>query len=190
MKKAWLFLFIIFSCGTLFAFDASDVAPIFVLPQADADNPIEEIFMDVTPENEGWKVETTVVFRDEDYPFFLFDWFYDFFRFFRWGRIKDIETFYIYLYQDGRIEKIDFPGTYSSDKVYGDIWNLHSSMIILGEEFEISNGRPLIYINTWNHMFSNEPSFHVSELIVSEYAIINGTREDGERKHSWIWKIR
>jgi len=56
-------------------------------------------------------IEVTYVFSDEDYPNPYLDWLYDRFREVAWGRLEDIETFFIVVDKNtGDITRLSFIG--------------------------------------------------------------------------------
>ena len=63
--------------------------------------------------------EVTVVFLDEDHPNPIVDLIYDIFRFFRYGHVKDVETFFI------SENEVYFPGVYASATSFFEMENLH-----------------------------------------------------------------
>ena len=95
--------------------------------------------------------EVTIVFLDEDHPNPLIDPIYDIFRLFRWGRMKDVESFYV---KDGSVL---FPDDYASVSSFFQTHDLHERREVPLKDFEFLNGEMLVYVNTWNHMFSNLP---------------------------------
>lgn len=67
----------------------------------------EDIYGYYLPEK--YIIEVTYVFSDEDYPNPFLDWLYDRFREIAWGRIEDIETFFIVVDKStGEIDRLSF----------------------------------------------------------------------------------
>ncbi|TYB95192.1 MAG: hypothetical protein FXF54_04810 [Kosmotoga sp.] len=182
MKKAMIFLFIAVTASVI----ASERAtlPIFSMPKYDMTNRIIEVFYEKTEDNS--KLEMTVVFKDEDHPCFLIDIIYDAYRYFKYGRIPDIETFFLHLNDNGTLEGIEFPGVYAGNHKFTDTEDLHGSAYFSASEVEFINERQIIYVNTWNHMFSIEPAFsYDDEILIYDYPTSKGTRANSEVKYSW-----
>ena len=146
---------------------------ILMFPKIDLDNaPVDFFTFD-----HGKFVEVTIVFKDEDHPNPFIDPLYDIYRFLKWGRVKDIETFYVYE------DRVVFPDDYASVTSFQQTENLHTHMEIPIEVFKKKDKSILVYVNTWNHMFSNKPlsdleyvPFHLKPRI--------GTRKDAEKMYS------
>jgi len=151
-----------------------------MIPEKDMGNDIIDVFVEKY-EN---RVEITVVFKDEDHPNPFTNFFYDIYRFFKYGRVKDIETFFLII--DGeKIKEVYFPGVYAGSHRYSDTEDLHGTITLPAKTFEFKDGRIVIFVNTWNHMFSNKPSKSVKYVEISDYKISKGTREDAEKVYSW-----
>lgn len=158
--------------------------PVFSVPESDSNNGIIEVFTSLSERD--LSLEVTVVFSDEDYPCLIMDFFYDIYRFFRYGRVEDIETFYIRFDSEGEIIAVDFPGVFSEEHAFDDTKNLHASGVLMPNSITCIDGRPLIFINTWNHMFGVIPSFdRASEVFLFNYHLAEGNRSDAEHKYSW-----
>lgn len=155
--------------GFLFAFSscrypslAQNGAPktypvVFLVPEKDHHNPIESVFYQSDTTQGKIISAVTVVFRDEDEPFFLFDWCYDAYRKQHYRRKKDIETFY--LRSDsatGAIDSLFFPGTWSGTQVFHKGVVKHFSAGFAAPSFQQISNKPVIYVNTWNHLFAPE----------------------------------
>ncbi len=175
--------------------------PIFLLPEVDIknSNDLVAIFISKTKKNE---LSITVIWKDEDYPSPITDFFYDIYRRFKYHRIMDVETFF-YKYDnsfpsDTTVpvpKSIFFPGTYSRDQVFLCKNVKHYSAEIPFKNFLImksgqcskkkaGNGypRPLIFINTWNHMFGERNNnLDLKLATISDYPVYYGSREDVEK---------
>ncbi len=121
--------------------------------------------------------EITVVFKDEDYPNKFTDVLYDVYRLVRWGRIEDVETFYI------KGNTVIFPDDYAGDATFYQTKNLHNHAELPIDKFQKRNGKILVYVNTWNHMFSNKPILGL-EYVPFYFVPKIGSREDVERIYS------
>ena len=149
------------------------VGIILMFPKVDLENaPIDFFAFDY-----GKFVEVTIVFKDEDHPDPLIDPLYDTYRFLKWGRVEDIETFYVYE------DKVVFPDDYASVTSFYQTKDLHTYMEVPIDEFEKRDGSILVYVNTWNHMFSNKPLPDL-EYVPFHFKPRIGTREDAERMYS------
>lgn len=158
------------------------LAPVFVLPDCDRRNGIEKVYFLEKNGTDDPVIEVTVVFSDEDQPFFLFDAVYDVFRCFRYHRKKDIETVYLHLSNSGRsIRSIDFGDAYSGEQKFKKGIVKHFHRIVALDQLEMVNGRPVVYINTWNHLFSekdNNPG--LPKMKYADYLCVKGARADAE----------
>lgn len=160
--------------------DISFPLPIFALLEKDvkAGNSIDRVFISITKKK---RIFFSVVTKDEDFP--KIDLLYDAWRKFFFGRIKDIETF-SYLYKANSLknkpDRMRFNFTYSGKKKFPKI--AHFSKTVPFDKFKTKNNRPIIYINTWNHSFSetdNNPNLKKS--YITKYPIYSGRRSDAER---------
>ncbi len=146
---------------------------VLMFPKIDLDNsPID--FYSI---KYGCVEEITVVFKDEDYPNKFMDIVYDAYRMVKWGRIEDAETFYI------KGNTVIFPDDYSGDATFYQTKNLHNHAEISIAEFQKKSGKILVYVNTWNHMFSNKAIAGL-EYIPFYFTPKVGSREDVERIYS------
>ena len=182
MRRLLTVCFLALSIGLFARFEIP--LPVFSMPQSDSKNGIVEVLTDLSEEN--MNLEITVVFTDEDYPCPVINFLYDIYRYFKYGRIEDIESFYIRFDSDGKIIALDFPGVFAADHAFHDTKNLHGSAVLMPDVITFVDGRPLIFINTWNHMFGVIPSFdRANETLLSDYPVTEGTRSDAEHKYSW-----
>ncbi len=149
------------------------VGIILMFPKIDLENaPIDFFIFDY-----GKFVEVTIVFKDEDHPDPLIDPLYDTYRFLKWGRVEDIETFYVYE------DKVVFPDDYASVTSFYQTKDLHTYMEVPIDEFEKEDDSILVYVNTWNHMFSSRPLPDL-EYVPFHFKPRIGTRKDAERMYS------
>ncbi len=150
------------------------------LPEFDRKNGIKEVFV----HDHGDRIEYTIVFWDEDHPNALTDLMYDLYRFYKWGRFYDIETFFVYS------DRIHFPDDFCDSETYFQLENLHNQAELALDQFEYFNSKPVVYVSTWNHMFSNKPLSGVSYLNYEVDSTTFGTRNDAERKYSWRKNVK
>ncbi len=152
------------------------IGVILMFPAIDMENgPIDFFVFD-----HGSSVEVTIIFKDEDHPNPFLDPLYDLYRLAKWGRIEDIETFYI------TATSVVFPDDYASVTSFSQTEGLHTHAEIPIGNFQVQDGKILVYVNTWNHMFSNKPLPNL-EYVKVEFRARIGTREDAERIYS-VWK--
>ncbi|MDK2886607.1 MAG: hypothetical protein PWP54_1165 [Thermosipho sp. (in: thermotogales)] len=144
------------------------------LPNYDKENGVYKIYSFEHLDKE----EITVVFWDEDHPNPFIDLVYDIYRFFKWGRFYDIETFFIS--KNSVIFEDDFSDSFS----YFQTENLHNFKEIPFDEFEKDGNKIIIYVSTWNHMFSNKP-LPDTEYITYFPGNLVGTRSEVEKIYSW-----
>ncbi len=65
---------------------------------------------------------------------------------------------------------------------------MHGDAIIPFNEVVFRDGRPVICVNTWNHMFGIDPSFELEEmLLIKDYEVSEGTRYDAEVEYSFLY---
>ena len=158
--------------------------PIFILPRADVKNGIKALFLDNSKKN---VLSITVVFADEDHPSAFTDFIYDIYRRFKYKRTEDVETFDYYYSKQSNIkngfpEKVVFPTTYSNNQPFFTKDVKHYSQSIKFSAFTLKENRPLIFINTWNHLFSeNNNNRDLKLQTIENYPIFIGSRADVEK---------
>jgi hypothetical protein len=160
--------------------------PIFVVPEKDlaGGNGILAVFVAVRP----GEAEITVVFADEDHPSAPADGIYDSYRRRKWGRIEDVETF-VYEYAEGTPtagppRAIRFGSTYSREQRFDVALAEHFGETVAIDRFERDGDRPLLHVNTWNHLFaerSTNPGLACRR--VADYEVRRGSRADAE---AWV----
>lgn len=165
--RRYTILFFSFFCLLCFAFEIR-------MPVFDKDNSIHSVYS----YDHGDKREITIVFWDEDHPNPFIDLVYDIYRFFKWGRFYDIETFFVLK------ERILFKDDFCDSQSYNQLENLHNSAEVPIDDFERTDKNVVIYVSTWNHMFSNKP-LAGTNYISFEKEVLEGTRRDVEKIYSW-----
>ena len=180
--------------------------PVFRIPLVDDDCPILAVF--VTLEGPS-AAELHVVTADEDHPLPIVDQLYDAQRWFglverssrfpfvrrargRGGyrRVADVETVGVELDPTwpGSPAAIRFPGTYSGDQRWDVLPARHHSAEIPWDQFDLEDGRPVLYVNTWNHLFSNDPNNGcLDHRLVADYPVYQGSRADVQRHFDAVW---
>jgi uncharacterized protein (UPF0248 family) len=161
-------------------------APVFMVPACDSANCIERVYFNETTMKEEEVMEVTVVFRDEDQPYIVWDVLYDAFRKVKYHRKNDIETFY--LRRDSHSHSlllIDFGDASGRDQSFYTPWVRHFHDLIPVSRVLMVDGRPVIYVNTWNHLFSEkDTNVALPKTIYRTYASYSGSRKDAEpQKH-------
>ncbi len=131
----------------------------------------------------GDKKEITIVFWDEDHPNPFVDLVYDIYRFFKWGRFYDVETFFVLK------DYVLFEDDYCDSHSYYQLEGLHNSAKIPIDDFERTDNGLTIYVSTWNHMFSNRALAN-TEYMSFTVKGFSGTRKDVEKIYSWRENIR
>ncbi len=136
-----------------------------------------------------YEFEYTQVYRDEDAPW-PWDGAYDDIRYANWGRWEDIETYYLYVYQNGTPWKFYFyygepvnNGIYSGSATYYTLPGPHIIAYVPWSSFSKSGDRPYIYVNTWNHALGENDNNPDMSNWVSAYAETQGSRVDAEIKY-------
>ncbi|RLE76831.1 MAG: hypothetical protein DRJ44_03400 [Thermoprotei archaeon] len=114
------------------------------------------------PISERIILEVTLVFSDEDSP--SHDVEYDVWRLIAWGRVEDIETFFIVLDEEtGEIEKVSFRGLvikmadWPNERRISPIGSGGAAFVSAAHELTVFQDveEPLIiYVNAWNHALS------------------------------------
>ena len=167
------------------------VLPIFAVPVQDGQqgNGIEAVFVHVA----GDQVELQVVFRDEDHPNLVVDLGYDLYRWYEYHRVHDVEGLR-YDYRDFSgsdaplPQVLAFPGTYSGQQEWDVFLAEHESAQFDASAFEWQAGRPVIYLNTWNHLYSNaNNNDQLSLEFVADYPIYKGDRGAVQQLFEDVW---
>ncbi|RLE62628.1 MAG: hypothetical protein DRJ38_09330 [Thermoprotei archaeon] len=140
-------------------------------------------------------LEVTLVFSDEDSP--SRDVEYDVWRLVAWGRIEDIETFFIVMNEEtGKVEKISFRGLtirmkdWPNERRISPIGSGGASYTSAAHElliFEDGDGPLVIYVNTWNHALSlndNNIFLEKHSYRLGDIKVHVGKRVDAENDYS------
>ena len=129
----------------------SKTLPVIYQPRIDAwKNFLREV--NVIPKGSGYEV--TLAFQDEVLrKFFLIDPFYRIYRFFRFHRTVDIESFEI------KQDKFYFKNIYSDmDTLFDD--STHNEKIIPIKYYFSEDNHPVIFVNTANHSLAPHDNNH------------------------------
>jgi len=128
--------------------------------------------------------EVTLVFEDENLrEHGVFDFIYRIYRFFKYGRTVDIETFEI---QDGQF---DFRKIYSGDHtLFKD--SIHETKKVAIKYYFQDTSHPVVFVNTSNHALAekdNNHDFWKREYVAwnKDVPVIHGekTRNDTEKSY-------
>ncbi|MBN1683238.1 hypothetical protein JW865_06780 [Candidatus Bathyarchaeota archaeon] len=175
-------------------------------------NGLTNVFIDVHEQNiygylmTGYNIiEVSLVWNDEDYPNNpLLDWFYDGVRQTLYGRLQDIETFFIVvdrstgLFSRASFIKIDcvrglvyitFDGCYSSTQTWTQ--NNHYEAKKDRYLWDRTNEHPWMWVNTWNHMLGedqNNAYSHVTYNTWSDFTLQYGNRMTTENTIQWLYE--
>jgi hypothetical protein len=159
--------------------------PVFVLPESDQRNGIEKVYFceQIRATENVW--ELSVVYADEDQPFFLFDIAYDLFRDLRFHRKKDIETIYLHTNtENSALLSVDFGDAYSGSQHFYTGIVRHFHRVVPQAMIQLDSGRPVLFINTWNHLFSEtDTNPTLAKNRIYNYSCCSGSRSDAEPQH-------
>lgn len=175
---------------------AAGTLPVFAIPKVDlaGDNGIKQVFM---AEYEGG-VELTVIFDDEDRPDAVSDFIYDMIRMPLFGRSEDIESIFVECKANPmKVESIEFPGTYSDGADWAAAAPLHGHATVPIGKFErrelgkasprksrlfgAADTGPLIWINTWSHLFGETNANPKMEMVFCTVAAAADAAEHNAR---------
>jgi len=159
--------------------------PIFKVPEVDIKgrNEIVEVSFGLC----GKGVEVTVVFRDEDRPRQCEDLAYDCIRLPLFGRSEDIETFTVIRDERGVFTDLHFAGTWSGDQTWQTAMPTHLTETVPLEDFETEGGRPVVWVNVWNHLFgARNTNSSMPSRAVERYKCTSGTRDDVDQRYVGI----
>ncbi|TGL61589.1 surface adhesion protein Lsa23 [Leptospira sarikeiensis] len=135
---------------------------------------------DITPAGFEWEI--SLVFQDEIHPSGWKDFFYRIYRRFRYGRTYDIESFLVRLEPDAKTFQLDLRNVYSGEQIFEEDPVVHKDKILSSSSLESRNSFPVLYINTWNHMFGekdNNPKLTKQEIQISEFRFGSRSQLDG-----------
>lgn len=163
--------------------------PIVELPSVDrtGKNGLRAVFADTS---EAGKVHVHLVFADEDSPGRgkLLDRTYDAFRWFRYRRVMDVETLTFELDRTGKYKAVEFHGTFSGEQTWQANPPEHKTATIPYSEFRTQNGRPVVVVNTWNHLLSNtNTNPNLAMVQASNYPVYAATRAQLKAMFERTW---
>ena len=140
-------------------------------------------FYSVQRFSDRFVLQYSYVFSDEDHPSKVMDAVYDAARQ-KLGTKKinrlDLESFYIHTDSAGEPVQVCFRfggvGTHSRAQGYEVGLPKHYSDCLPAGDLAWSKLRPLIFVNTWNHLFSEKPHADMEYQRYSEYPVSEGAR--------------
>ena len=116
---------------------------------------IQYIVLERDPNN-SLKVSLDIYWIDEWHPCFCIDWIYRLIRKCQYKRTYDSQSLKILLNKDKQITNI-YSANWADD---GSMYNIcvakHRCFDFVTNSFEILGNTPIVYVSTWNHMFSRE----------------------------------
>lgn len=161
---------------------SSHLFPVFILPHCDHKNGIEAVAIRNIYDVQKNMISITVIFRDEDQPFFLFDWVYDAYRKHHYKRKRDVETLLFTVDTAQTQVSCSFPTTWSGRQRFHKGFVEHYTQTLPLDSFASMEGHTVIYINTWNHLFSNvDTNPALPKDTISYYPYIEAGRDSVER---------
>jgi hypothetical protein len=154
--------------------------PVFVMDARDAaENPILAVFLGPGADRR----EITVVFEDETPPYrgvqtlFLSEPI----RFALYRRRADVESFaWIPAAEAGG--RFAFEGSWGGDQAFRALWPGHPSATVELDDLDRLDGRPVVYVTTWNHLFHARPQGLAGRetIPIADYPVYDGSRASVE----------
>ena len=130
--------------------------PIFGEVITNSDKGIQYVVLSKEDTKPG-EILIDIYWEDEWHPCFLFDWVYRLVRKCKYSRTYDHQSIRIYVTDEKKIYKC-YSSNWADD---GSSYNVciakHRCFTYPLVDFELINGDPVVYISTWNHMYSKEP---------------------------------
>ncbi|EMN69802.1 hypothetical protein LEP1GSC100_4424 [Leptospira interrogans serovar Bataviae str. UI 08561] len=154
--------------------------PLFIQPAQDVEtgNRLEMIYCSKTETILEKKIELSLVFQDERHPSIWKDKVYRIYRGFKYGRHKDIETLLLEFSKKGELLNIHLKNVYSGEQRFAADPVHHFDSILKSEQIMRDEGKPVLFINTWNHMFSEtNMNPELSEKKLNSIELRTGSRE-------------
>lgn len=148
-----------------------DILPQDPLNPSRGNNPLIAVYWYTYRSASGTVIEYNLVFKDEDHPIAAVDSVYDAIRLWKYGRVEDIEHFFVIISSNN----VRFPDTYSGSQTFFVIKPDHKSTVESYSENKI-------YINTWNHLMSasRDTNPHLPKKIWTSYPLRHGDRHKAE----------
>lgn len=166
-----------------------DRLPILVQPVRDVENNNELVssYCAAYAREDGVTMELSFVFADEDKPGSVIDSLYDTYRLLRYRRKQDVETVQMHFDKMDNLLDLEFDTTYSGSQKFYESEGKHFTSRIQASRFESIDGRIVLYVNTWNHMFSetdNNPELRKD--VRTDYPVFSASRDELDASyHLW-----
>ncbi|OLY63713.1 surface adhesion protein Lsa23 [Leptospira santarosai] len=155
--------------------------PLFIQPIRDIEdgNGLETIYCNRRETPSGKRIELNLVFQDERHPSVWKDKIYRFYRGFKYGRYKDIETIRLQFSKTEELSTIHLKNVYSGKQKFAEDPVYHFDSVLKPEQLMKENQKNILFINTWNHMLS-EKDFNpeLSKKKLDSVELRTGTREE------------
>jgi hypothetical protein len=160
--------------------------PVFGVPAIDETqgSGVKKVYMSIDEEKQ--LIEVTVVFGDEIRPDCVTNCMYGSMRRVLFGRYEDVETFFIKLDGNSNISSVSFDGTYAGNQEWFTSVPKHGSEEVGMDLFDKHQDtkRPVIWINTWNHMFAETNSNSTMGcVILTDFNVSVGDRAHVDSKY-------
>ena len=127
--------------------------PLFAQHITDNDDGIIGIILKPDLDNETI-INADLIWKDEIHPCFCIDWIYRVYRHFKYGRTYDVQS--IKYNYDNNLKIYNIYSSNWADE--GSSWNIciakHRCFKYQIDKFEKIYDTPIIYVSTWNHMYS------------------------------------
>lgn len=164
--------------------------PVLMLDAANvvAGNDLAAVFVD---RSQADRTTLTLVFVDEDHPIWGLDQAYDQVRWRSLHREADVEGLEI-IHGSATPAAIRFSTTYGGAQTFGVWVPRHLSETVAWEQIETSeDGRPRVYVTTWNHMMSErDTNPDRAKVEAADYPVYAGSRADVEALFQAVWQAR
>lgn len=172
--------------AAVFAPDAGVPLPVLQVPRLDLDRGISVAGAFVSRRS-AQDVEVTILFEDEAHPIGLLDRVYRAIRWRKHHRVMDIET----IHYRGGLAAIDLDDVYAGAQRFDVTVARHENGVFPRAEFELRGGRPVLYVNTWNHLFGPRPTNpDLEQVAVADYPVYAGSRADCEALFEAVYEGR
>ncbi|EMJ96820.1 surface adhesion protein Lsa23 [Leptospira alstonii] len=155
--------------------------PLFIQPTRDIEdgNGLEIIYCNRRETPSGKKIELSLVFQDERHPSFWKDEVYRIYRGFKYGRHKDIESIRLHFSETGELSTVHLKNVYSGEQRFAEDPVRHFDSVLKSEQLMKEERKPVLFINTWNHMLSEKDlNPELSKKKLDSVELRTGSREE------------
>lgn len=183
-----------------------EIIPVIYQPAVDSlKNFLREVHCAKTPMTNGdSEIEVTMIFENEQLRthslWGVINKVYETYRRFRYGRVRDVESFKILIRKNVENNKLIFKNIYSDnhqledDSIHGDKENAPERII---KYYFINHSHPVIFINTSNHAMAEHDANHrlwkweyIPWMKDAPVKFENKTREEIDKEFKPILKFR